>query len=77
VWPGIGGEDLQPILSALTFRAARRLIILDDGPAGRDVAPGDLVGSIAETSASRNERLDRPAVGTTLEEMAVVQAVGG
>jgi len=47
VWPGIGGEDLQPILWALTFRAARRLIILDDGLAGRDVAPGDLVGSIA------------------------------
>jgi hypothetical protein len=77
MWPGIGGEDLQPILSALAFSAARPLIILDDGLAGRDVAPGDLVGSIAETSASWNERLDRPAVGTTLEEVAVVQAIGG
>ncbi len=47
VWPEIGSEDLQPILSALAFRAARRLIILDDGLAGWGVAPGDLVGSIA------------------------------
>jgi hypothetical protein len=52
------------------------LIILDDGLACRDVAPGDLVGSIAR-NLSWNERLDRPAAGTTLEEMAVVQAVGG